>query len=147
MRKSNDILIPEFERLLQTGHMVEFIPTGISMRPFIEGGRDNVVLKTCTEPQVGDIVLAKVGQSFVLHRIYYIKNEQFILRGDGNLSGHEICSAKDIIGYVIRITDHIGNNKRLTKAYLWRYLPTLFKKIYLKIYRKTIIYQHTDYES
>lgn len=147
MKKSNDILIPEFERLLQSGHTIEFRPTGISMRPFIEGGRDNVVLKICTEPQVGDIVLAKVGQSFVLHRIYHIKNGLIILRGDGNLSSQEICSAEDIIGYVVRITDHIGNNKRLTKAYLWRYLPKLFKKIYLKIYRKTIIYQHTDYEN
>lgn len=147
MKKSNDILIPEFERLLQSGHTIEFRPTGISMRPFIEGGRDNVVLKICTEPQVGDIVLAKVGQAFVLHRIYHIKNGLIILRGDGNLSGQEICSAEDIIGYVVRITDHIGNNKRLTKAYLWRYLPKLFKKIYLKIYRKTIIYQHTDYEN
>ena len=42
MEKSNDILIPEFERLIKLGHMVEFVPKGVSMRPFIEGGYDKV---------------------------------------------------------------------------------------------------------
>ena len=87
MEKSNDILIPEFERLIKGGHMVEFIPRGVSMRPFIEGGRDKVILRTCKEPKVGIIVLAKVNNSFVLHRIYKIKGEDIILQGDGNLRG------------------------------------------------------------
>ena len=72
MEKSNDILIPEFERLLQGGHMVEFAPRGVSMRPFIEGGRDKVILRTCHEPRVGIIVLARVNNTYVLHRIYKI---------------------------------------------------------------------------
>ena len=37
MKKGNDILIPEFARLLKEGHLVEFSPRGVSMRPFIEG--------------------------------------------------------------------------------------------------------------
>ena len=47
MEKNNDILIPEFERLIKLGHMVEFVPKGVSMRPFIEGGRDKVFLAPC----------------------------------------------------------------------------------------------------
>ena len=83
MKKSNNILIPEFERLLKDGYMVEFMPRGISMRPFIEGGRDRVILKTCTEPRVGMIVLVRLDSKFVLHRIYKIRGEQIILQGDG----------------------------------------------------------------
>jgi hypothetical protein len=43
MEKSNEVLIPEFERLIKLGHMVEFVPKGVSMRPFIEGNRDRVI--------------------------------------------------------------------------------------------------------
>ena len=109
MEKSNDILIPEFERLLKGGHMVEFIPRGVSMRPFIEGGRDKVILKTCKEPKVGIIVLARISGTYVLHRIYKIKDEQIILRGDGNLRGQEVCTFEDIIGRVVRMKGRGGN--------------------------------------
>ena len=139
MEKSNDILIPEFERLLREGHLVEFAPRGVSMRPFIEGGQDKVILKTCKVPQVGVIVLAKVNNTFVLHRIYKIQDNQIFLHGDGNLSGIEICSPEDFIGRVVRIKDAQGRSKRLSKGYVWRLLPTSFKKIFLKIYRKFLL--------
>lgn len=147
MEKSNDILIPEFERLLKRGHLVEFAPRGESMRPFIEGGRDKVILKTCKVPHVGAIVLAKVNNTFVLHRIYKIQENQIFLHGDGNLCGIEICSPEDIIGRVVRIKDAQGKSKRLTKGYLWRQLPTYIKKLYLKIYRKALQWQPTNYEN
>ena len=146
MEKSNDILIPEFERLLQGGHMVEFVPRGVSMRPFIEGGRDKVILRTCHEPKVGIIVLARVNNTYVLHRIYKIKGEQIILRGDGNLRGQEVCTFEDIIGRVVRMKGRGGKRKRLTKGRVWRHLPTFLKKFYLKIYRIIVKLQPTDYE-
>ena len=146
MKKSNNILIPEFERLLKEGHMVEFLPRGISMRPFIEGGRDRVILKAFSEPRVGMIVLAKIDERFVLHRIYKIQGEQIILRGDGNLTGQEVCTAQDIIGRVVLVKNNFGKRKRLNKAWLWRHMPTCFKKFYLKIYRIVVKLQPTDYE-
>lgn len=76
MKKSNDILMPEFERLLKSGHMVEFVPRGVSMRPFIEGGQDKVILHECKRPAVGMIVLAKVNDTYVLHRIYKIEGKK-----------------------------------------------------------------------
>jgi hypothetical protein len=138
MEKSNEILIPEFERLLKLGHMVEFVPRGVSMRPFIEGGRNKVILKACKEPRVGMIVLAKIKDSYVLHRIYQIKGRKIILRGDGNLVGYEVCKEEDIIGRVVRLKGSNGKRMRLTKGTLWRHMPTFFKKIYLKIYRQYI---------
>ena len=138
--------MPEFERLLKEGHMVEFIPRGISMRPFIEGGRDRVILKTCTEPRVGMIVLVRLNNKFVLHRIYKIRGEQIILQGDGNLTGQEVCTAQDIIGRVVLLKNHFGKRKHLTKGRVWRYLPTIIKKWYLKIYRIIVKLQPDDYE-
>ena len=132
--------MPEFERLLKNGHMVEFSPRGVSMRPFIEGGRDKVILKTCKEPHVGMIVLAKVGQSFVLHRIYKIEGEEIILRGDGNLKGSEICTADDIIGRVVQIKVK-GKRKRVTNGTVWRHLPTFIKRLCLKMYRIVLVLQ------
>ena len=119
--------------------MVEFAPRGVSMRPFIEGGRDKVILKSCREPRVGMIVLAKVGDTYVLHRIYKIDGEKIILHGDGNLTGFEQCSPADIVGYVVRLKGMDGKRKRLTKGRFWRALPTIFQKLYLKFYRTILL--------
>lgn len=136
MEKSNDMLIPEFERLLKDGHMVEFTPRGVSMRPFIEGGKDNVILSMERQPKVGNIVLARTNGIYVLHRIYQINGQQIILQGDGNLKGQELCTPQDIIGTVVQIKKNNGKSKRLTKARIWRHLPTYFKWFILKIYNK-----------
>lgn len=147
MKKSNDILLPEFERLIKNGHTVEFTPQGVSMRPFIEGGRDSVLLRLCKRPKEGYIVLAKINDQYVLHRIVKIKENQVILRGDGNLKGQEVCSVDNIIGQVVRIKGKGGERKRLTKGRLWRYTPTCIKWLVLKIYRKHIQWQERfDYE-
>ena len=138
MEKSNNILIPEFERLIQLGHMVEFTPRGTSMRPFIEEGLHKVCLKACKQPRVGMIVLARIGDNYVLHRIYRMKGKKIYLQGDGNLYGQEQCYAKDIIARVVMIKTYDGQVKRLTKASLWRHLPVGIKSLYLKVYRKFI---------
>ena len=139
MKKSNNILIPEIQRLIQQGHMVEFRPHGYSMRPFIEPDRHKVLLKACKHPQVGMIVLAKIDEHYVLHRIYHIQRNTIILQGDGNLSGQEQCTAQDIIGRVVQLKTIEGKRLRLTRASLWRRLPVAIKRLYLKIYRKLII--------
>lgn len=138
MEKNNDILIPEFERLIKLGHMVEFVPKGVSMRPFIEGGRDKVFLAPCREVKVGIVVLAKVNDTYVLHRVYQIKGKKIILRGDGNLEGYEVCKKSDIIGRVVQVRKKGGKRKRMNKAHVWRHLPTFVKKMYLKFYRHYI---------
>ena len=138
MKMSNDILLPEFERLIQKGHIVEFTPQGISMRPFIEGGADSVLLRQPKILKVGYIVLARVNEQYVLHRIYKIDDEQIILQGDGNLKGQEICHYDDIIARVVCIKRKGGKRKRLTKGRMWRYTPTCIKWIVLKVYNKIV---------
>ena len=163
MKVENDILIPEIARLLQEGKEVRFTPSGVSMRPYIEGDRDSVILaKMSRAPRIGDIILAKAEtpcgrssyvlhrvilakaetpcgrSSYVLHRVIRIEGERIVLQGDGNLAGEEVCAAGDIIGTVIRIEAPSGRRKLLTRGRLWYHLRG-FRWLLLKIYRKVIL--------
>ena len=138
MQVPNDILLPEFDQLIKEGKQVCFTPSGVSMRPFIEGNRDSVTLAAAEHPEVGDILLAKIGNRYVLHRLIAIQGNELTLMGDGNLTGEEHCTKADIIGKVIAITRPNGNNKRLTKGRLWWHLKPL-RRLLLKIYRHICI--------
>ena len=135
----NNILIPEMGILLRQGKEVRFTPSGFSMRPFIEGERDTVVLRHLDSVRVGDIVLAVVSDNqYVLHRVIAIYNDVVTLQGDGNLSGIEQCRKADIYGTVIRILNPRGRTKCLTRGRFWYYLRP-FRKFLLKIYRKLCV--------
>ena len=136
----NDILIPEWQSWLKEGKEVRFTPSGVSMRPFIEGGKDSVVLAPVVAPKVGDIILAYVTaangrRTYVLHRLIRVQNGLFVLQGDG---GEEFCKREDLIGYVIAVETPTGKRKRLTRGRLWFYLFPV-RKWLLKIYRHTIL--------
>ena len=158
MKVANDILIPELARLIAEGKEVRFTPSGVSMRPFIEGDRDAVILAPLNrEPRVGDILLACVtnhqsSPTYVLHRLIRIEDvlstldsrlssldsPLYILQGDGNLSGEEQCIRGDIIALVKHIETPSGRRKPLTRGRLWYALKPL-RKWLLKIYRHTIL--------
>ena len=142
MRVENDILIPELARLLNEEKEVRFTPSGVSMRPFIEGDKDSVVLAPLGRlPKRGDILLARVTgyagrRTYVLHRLIRIEGELYILQGDGNLMGEEQCRLENIIGRVVRIETPSGRRKPLTRGCIWHALFPV-RKWLLKIYRHT----------
>ena len=149
MRVENDILIPELARLLAEGKEVRFTPSGVSMRPFIEGDKDSVVLSPLdSSPKKGDLLLAEAtaldGQKkYVLHRLIDIEGAEtseplYILMGDGNLSGTESCTRAGIIGRVTRIETSSGRTKPLTRGRLWLRLKP-HRSFLLKLYRHTIL--------
>lgn len=145
MRIANDILIPELARLLKEEKEVRFTPSGNSMRPFIEGEKDSVVLSPLNNPpRKGDILLARVQiadrKTFVLHRVLRVvkngEDSSYILQGDGNLQGEEKCAKEDIIGIVKRIEYPSGKRKICSSAFLWQKMFPC-RKWLLKIYRHT----------
>ena len=143
MKIANDILIPELARLVAEGKEVRFTPSGVSMRPFIEGDRDSVILRALNRPpQVGDILLVRVptaaAPTYVLHRLIRLEGNTCVLQGDGNITGKERCQPQDIIAQVIQIERPDGQRKRLTRGRLWFALKPL-RKWLLKIYRHTIL--------
>lgn len=151
MKVANEILIPELARLLAEGKEVRFTPSGVSMRPYIEGDRDSVILTPLHRaPRRGDILLATVETlcgrtTYVLHRLVRIEGETLVLQGDGNLMGEERCTAGDVIGRVSRIESPKGCRKCLTNGRLWYGLKPV-RKWLLKIYRHTVvpIYRHNE---
>ena len=152
MKIANDILIPEIERLLKDGKEVRFTPSGVSMRPFIEGDQDSVILTSLSRnPRIGDILLVRLesnspmpnvqspmSPTFVLHRLVRIEGDTLVLQGDGNLCGEERCGASDIIGIVKRIESPSGRRKPLTRGRLWYHMRRL-RWLLLKIYRHSIL--------
>lgn len=148
MKIANEILVPELARLLTEGKEVRFTPSGNSMRPFIEGNRDSVILTPLIRaPRRGDILLVQAVQpsgqvTYVLHRLVRMEHDEqgelLVLQGDGNLQGEEICRPKDVIGRVRRIENPKGRAKLLTRGYLWHALLPI-RWFLLKIYRHTMI--------
>ena len=135
MQLPNEIFIPEIARLISEGRQVRFTPTGVSMRPFIEGGSDSVTLVRAEQLQVGDIVLAEIAdERYVLHRIYAMQGQQVTLMGDGNLHGEEHCTVSAVLAKVSAIHTSDGRNKPLTHACIWRHLRRS-RRLWLKIYR------------
>lgn len=149
MRIANDILIPELGRLLKEGKEVRFTPSGVSMRPFIEGDQDSVILEAVTaSPRKGDVLLASVltqagTQTYVLHRLVRIEKGMqgeavYVLQGDGNISGEERCGYADIIGRVIRIEAPSGRRKPMVRGRVW-YAVRRWRPFLLKVYRHSIL--------
>lgn len=148
MKVANEILIPELARLLAEEKEVRFTPSGDSMRPFIEGNKDSVILTSLNRPpRRGDILLAHATQpggqtTYVLHRLVRIvhdeQGELLVLQGDGNLQGEETCRPTDVIGRVRRIENPKGHAKLLTRGFVWHALLPC-RRILLKIYRHTMI--------
>lgn len=138
---ANDVLIPEIARLVKKGEKVKFVPKGTSMLPFIRGGKDSVVLQWADSFREGDIVLAKIGAIFVLHRIVGIDGDSVILMGDGNLVGTEKCLKSDIMAVAAKIVRNgreidCHSRKHLAMAWMWkkmmparRYLLAVYKRI------------------
>lgn len=140
----NDVFLPEVVNLLEQGHTVTLPLRGISMRPFLEDGRDKALLIKAQEPKVGDAVLAEISpKTFVLHRIWAIKGEAVTLLGDGNLTP-EHCTLADIKGKAIAFyrkgrqqADMTDGKKWRIYSWTWTHLR-LIRRYLLAIHRRVI---------
>lgn len=125
---------------------VKITVRGNSMLPFIFNGRDQVELKKQSSYKVGDIVLARNGNRFVLHRIWKFEGDNVILHGDGNpLRKKEKMPVTDIVAKVIAI--YFNGKKKLTDApwqkfkyKVWQLLLP-FRRVLLGVYRRLPYYK------
>lgn len=142
-RVNNHLFMQEITRAFRDGKKsVTFVVRGFSMRPFLENGRDKVILTPPREPKVGDVVLAEVReQIYALHRVIKIENGTYTMRGDGNpLSMTEQFTYDKIIGIVdgfIRKGKEVSTGSRKWRFYsaMWNALKPL-RRILLAIYRR-----------
>ena len=133
----NDILLEEVAAVLDEGREAVITPTGNSMLPFIRGGRDRVVLRRQDGMAAGDIVLARIGGRYVLHRVLGVSGTHLTLMGDGNIRATEPCTASDVIGTVVEIIRPDGRRCSPGKGRVWRALKPVRRYI-LAIYRRMI---------
>lgn len=134
-----ELFMEGIDIFLKEGKEVVMTPKGASMLPFIKGGRDSVVLQKSSAPsEVGDIVLARVGDRFIMHRVFKVDGGSLTLMGDGNIRGTETCLDSDVIGKVIQIRKENGKVVTPGKGKFWRMLMPLRRYI-LAFYKRVIL--------
>ncbi len=121
---------------------VTFVVHGFSMRPFLDNGRDKVILAPPRAPKLGDVVLAEISKErYALHRVIKIEDGVYTMRGDGNpLWMKEQFTEENIVGIAegfIRKGKHIAVDSRKWRWYstTWRIL-TPIRRVLLAIYRR-----------
>ncbi|MBQ2559903.1 MAG: S24/S26 family peptidase [Fibrobacter sp.] len=143
-------IIAEAIKLVGEGVSVTFPVAGRSMRPFIVGGKESVVLVKPESVCVGDVVLAFVDNSrYVVHRVIRINGENVTLMGDGNLVGVEHCKVPDVKAIATHAVNARGklrsfaNPLRRAAAWAWVRLRPV-RKWLLLAYR---VYEKVFYEN
>ena len=104
----NDTFFADVLRLLDQGKRVTIPVKGLSMLPFIRGGKDLVVLEKAGEVlEADDIVLFHVGPleggRYVMHRILSIDGDTVDIQGDGVLETHEHVHRNQVIAKAVEI--------------------------------------------
>ena len=104
----NDTFFADVLRLLDQGKRVTIPVKGLSMLPFIRGGKDLVVLEKAGEVlEADDIVLFHVGPGeggrYVMHRILSIDGDAVDIQGDGVPDAHEHVRRNQVIAKAVEI--------------------------------------------
>ena len=135
-------IIEEAVRLVREGVNVTLPVKGLSMLPFIIGGKESVILHRPVLIDVGDVVLAWVdGNRYVVHRIIKLDYDRVTLMGDGNVAVTEHCRLNDIKARVTHVVDakdrthYLYNRWRMLGAKVWYWLRPI-RRYLLAIYRR-----------
>lgn len=140
----NHLFMQEITRMFRKEgkKSVTFVVRGFSMRPFLDDGRDKVILVPPRVPEIGDVVLAEVAEKrYALHRVIKIENHIYTMRGDGNpLFMTEEFTFDKIIGVAygfVRKGKRVEITDRKWRWYsaTWEALKPL-RRILLAIYRR-----------
>ncbi len=101
-------LIPTIREVVDAGNEATFIPNGKSMRPFLKGGRDKIVLVKAQFPlKKYDVPLyVREDGAIVLHRVIKVTNTKdgclYFFRGDNTWETEEGITNENIVAVVSR---------------------------------------------
>ena len=101
----NNLFFETIQEPLAKGEKVWITARGNSMYPLVRSDIDAVLLQP-TDPnraQVGQVLLAKVGERYIMHRVEKILGEQITLRGDGNPYQREQCRRASLIAEMVAV--------------------------------------------
>ena len=142
----NDTFFADVLQMLDQGKRVTIPVKGLSMLPFIRGGKDLVVLeKVGGNLQRDDIVLFHVGPReggrYVMHRILTMDGDVVDIQGDGVPKTHELVRRNQVIAKAVeilrggkrRVDPYSPGQRRL--VHFWQWLRPVRRYI-LFIYRQ-----------
>ena len=141
----NDTFFADVLLMLDEGKRVTIPVKGLSMLPFIRGGKDLVVLEKAGEVlEADDIVLFHVGPReggrYVMHRILSMDGDAVDIQGDGVPETHEHVRRNQVIAKAVeilrggkrRVDPYSPGQRRL--VHFWQWLRPVRRYI-LFIYR------------
>lgn len=89
-----------FENILDRDGILVYKTKGVSMRPLLRQDRDLVVIEK-KDPQARlerfDVALYKRGEQYVLHRVIYVRDGRYDIRGDNTFMLEQVPE-KAVIG-------------------------------------------------
>ena len=139
----NHIFLEEVRQHLKEGHTTTFRVRGWSMRPFLENGRDKVLLVSPKKRpvRVGEVALVLTTDNrYVLHRVVAMDAEGgCTLWGDGNIRGRETCTADNVIGvaegfYLGQKERYLSMDSRLWRTYSWFWMHTTWLRRWMLLF-------------
>lgn len=139
----NRILADNVEEVVSRGYSATIPLRGYSMRPFLEDKRDKAVLTKVEYIKKNDVVLAHVGNKYMLHRIIAINGENITLLGDGNITP-EHCLRNDIIAIAIGFYRKGRKKMDSTHSVKWKLYSAIWTRL-LPIRRYLLfVYRHVN---
>lgn len=145
LKVPNKLLIAQVKKALAEGHSATIRVKGLSMRLFLEDGRDIVKIAKA-KPQnikVRDVALAEIAHDhYVLHRVIKREGHKLTLMGDGNIRGTESCNDTDVVGIVTAFYRKGRKHPDLATGLKWRTYSTIWlaikpmRRIILGFYRR-----------
>lgn len=141
----NTLFFEQVDALLQNGQRVTLPIKGNSMLPFLREGKDNVVLESAVGwvPKPGDTMLFVHFAKHLLHRVIAVKEDLFLMRGDGcrawQVEQEPLEQMVAVMTHVIRPSGRCVSVKSVAwrlPSWLWRHAGAFFRRAFLWVYNK-----------
>lgn len=125
----NRVFLPQVVQLIESGHTATIVARGNSMRPFIEDGRDKLVLGRADSIAAGDVILAEVSEgNFLCHRVEKVAEGMVTMRGDGNVVGTEVFPEEKVRAKLIQVVRK-GKTYTLATSRVWKLYSAVWPRL------------------
>ena len=147
----NHLFFAWAEEEIAQGRCIRIRMRGISMRPFLREGKDEITIAPCRPDRLKrlDVILFRYKGRHLVHRIVNIDGGLYTLQGDGVWASQEQCHAHDIVGKMTTIHRPSGKTIAVTSR-TWRTYSRLwhtlrpFRQWMLRILRHTWWWQERE---
>ena len=123
------------EEVLDKSGSIIWKCNGVSMLPFIKGGRDLVILESFkSKPNPYDVVMYKrnTDNQYVLHRFLYKEEDKYVILGDNCVTLEYVPEDK----MIAVMTGIIRDGKKVDTDTLWY---KLYKQLWVKPWKLRVI--------